>query len=239
MKRQNLSLAGAPALLVYQDDPRSAGERGTVLFYHGLWANKETNLKELESLAGTGLLAVGIDNVNHGERPHPDPSFRENLSKSGEFEPVFMDMVRNTVEEIPGIIAHLANQGFSRPDKIGVSGISMGGYITYGAILNEPRIKAAAPILGSPRWRGLTGDGSPHHHPDKFFPTAILSQNAGNDQHVLPVHARKLHEALSDYYAEAPDRHLYLEYPHSGHFMREKDWNEVWRNVLEWFNRFL
>jgi hypothetical protein len=59
-------LAGVPVLLV-----RPVAARGplpTVLWFHGLAADKEVHLPELHRFAATGLLAVGVDAVGHGER---------------------------------------------------------------------------------------------------------------------------------------------------------------------------
>lgn len=65
-------LAGAPALLVHRSDAQAASRRGTVLLYHGLGVDKHCHLHELKSLARAGFLAVGVDNVGHGERRYPD-----------------------------------------------------------------------------------------------------------------------------------------------------------------------
>jgi DHA2 family multidrug resistance protein len=56
----------------------------------------------------------------------------------------------------------------------------MGGYITYAAVVADPRIRVATPILGSPQWK-LPWAESPHGHVHRFFPTALLSQTAGVD----------------------------------------------------------
>jgi hypothetical protein len=30
-----------------------------------------------------------------------------------------------------------------------------------------------------------------------------------------------------------------VEYPDSGHFMREQDWNDLWARTVQWFERHL
>jgi len=235
IKELNIKLAGAPALLTFRDTPEKAGQKGTILFYHGLKANKEGNRKEYKSLAEKGFIVAGIDNIGHGERLYPD--FDERAKTREAFETFFTDMVRETSEEIPGIIEDIWRKYKIDREKIGICGISMGGYIVYAAILIEPRLKVATAILGSPNWK-TESIKSPHNNPEKFYPVALLSQNAGKDESVPPGFAKELHKKLKDYYKETPEKLKYIEYPESGHFMREEDWNDLWENVLNWCCRF-
>ena len=77
------------------------------------------------------------------------------------------------------------------------------------------------------------------HHPARFPPRAVLLANAGRDENVPPAPARAFAAALQPYYAERPDRLRYVEYPESGHFMREGDWNELWYTAVGWFRAHL
>lgn len=234
--RVNTSLARAPALLSFRDDPSDAINRGTILFYHGFSASKEDQHKEFDSLARCGYMVVGIDNVGHGERRYPDFDIRFNPANQSQWEPLLLESVYATVDEVPTVIDALLERELARPDRIGVAGISMGGHITYGAILQDRRIRVATPILGSPGWRS---ERSPHRHLDAFYPVALLSQNAAKDQNVPAGFARRLHRELEPYYMEAPERLAFVEFPESGHFMVEHEWNRLWQNVLDWFERFL
>jgi uncharacterized protein len=236
VKQENLWIDSAPAVILYTGSPEKAGNNGTVLFYHGLRSCKEGNLKELRNLAEKGFLAVGIDNVGHGERIYPD--FDGLMSSDNFFQKTFLDMVRKTAGEVPRVIDNLTRKGWSKPDKIGVCGISMGGYIAYSAVTVDSRIKVSAPILGSPKWTSEIDD-SPHRHPERFFPTALLAQNAGMDLSVPPEFARSFNSVLKPYYRDMPERLKYIEFPDSGHFMLEHDWNYLWNNTVEWFIRYL
>jgi uncharacterized protein len=236
IKQENLWINSVPMAIFYKHTPEKAGTYGTILFYHGLKSSKEGNTKELRELAEKGFLAAGIDNAGHGERCYTD---LDSLMASGNFfQNVFLDMVRKTAGEVPVLIDELAGRGWSKPDRIGVCGISMGGYIAYSAVTIDPRIKAAVPILGSPKWTSENED-SPHKHPHRFFPTALLAQNAGMDLSVPPMFARAFNGVLKPYYKDMPERLKYIEFPDSGHFMLEHDWNYLWTNTLEWFEKFL
>jgi uncharacterized protein len=230
-------LANVPAVLYFKKSAVHAGKKGTILFYHGLLSNKDANAKELLSLASHGFLAVGLDNIGHGERRFPDYDDYF-TSRNDDFPSRFIKAVQDTVNEIPAIIDEIIARGFAEEDKIGITGISMGGFITYGAVLADRRIKAAAPILGNPRWNDA-GEKSPHRCADRFYPTALLAQNAGDDEHVPPRFAREFHEQLLPYYAEMPARVKYVEFPREHHFMSEGSWNELWHNTLQWFEEFL
>jgi len=232
-----MRICNAPALLHYFESPEKAGGRGTVLLFHGLGSTKERNAKELTGLACAGFLAVGIDNVGHGERRFADYD-QKFSSREGGFEQNFLEAIRETIGEIPDIFDALIEMGYSDPERLGVTGISMGGYIAYGAVTHERRLKAAAPVLGSPRWR-VEHSESPHNNPDRFFPTALLTQNAGDDEHVSPRPAKKFCEVLKPYYSEAPERLQHIEFPGVRHIMPEKEWSELWHNVIMWFHRFL
>jgi uncharacterized protein len=230
-------LADVPAVLYFRESLEKAGEKGTILFYHGLLSTKDANGKELSSIASHGFLAVGLDNIGHGERRFPD--FDEYFtSKNADFGTRFIKAVQDTVNEIPAIIDELIARGYSKAERMGITGISMGGFITYGAVLADKRIKVAAPILGNPRWP-LPDHQNPCKKADCFFPTALLAQNAGDDEHVPPRFAREFHELLLPLYAQAPERLMYIEFPGERHFMSEGAWNELWDNTIDWFERFL
>jgi pimeloyl-ACP methyl ester carboxylesterase len=239
MYREQRRLAGAPALLIGQGPPY----RGTVLMYHGLGSNKEAMEKELYSLADRKFLAVGIDAVGHGERRYPDYDER---MKSADSHSEFLSMVRQSADEVSDILEALrsSSEGLG---KFGLIGISMGGCIAFAAAVNRPGLGAVAPILATPDW-SMGGrrpvskkwlQDSPHLTPEWFNPLPLLIQNAGKDEHVSPEPAREFAEEARRYYHQTPHHLVYKEYPESGHFMRPKDWHEMWDQTMDWFERFL
>ncbi|MEW6280067.1 MAG: dienelactone hydrolase family protein [Candidatus Eremiobacterota bacterium] len=199
---------------------------GTVLVYHGLRANKETQRKELEQLAARGFLAVALDGVAHGQRAvadlaahmEPDPHAR------------FLGLVAAMLAELPAVIDAL--QGLEAIGAVGVAGISMGGYVAFGAPGADPRVRASVPILGSPDW----GEVPPElvgriPRQESFAGVGLLAWNAGRDVNVPPHAARSFVRSLpSDYDAE------YVEYPESDHFMRPEDWEDGWARTLDFLS---
>ena len=227
----------APAKWVYLESLQQASQKGSIFFYHGLGSDKDQQDKELYSLAQRGFLAIGIDNIGHGARRTADFDWQFS-GQNPDFEIELFKAISLTAQEIPSLIDAYLQAGIIHPEKIGLMGVSMGGYIAYQAALKDKRIKAVTPILGSPHWHADYSN-SPRRHPEHFFPTAILSQNAGLDLSVPPEAARKFHQVLQQYYATAPERQQYIEYPDSEHFMREADWHICWEQALAWLERFI
>ncbi len=226
-------LGPTPALIMYQDSLTKAAEQGTILFFHGLAASKEAQVKELTNLAEHGFLVIGLDNVGHGARRYAD--FESRFSRANpNLEADFLRAVLETAQEVPLIIDALAAEKLTRPNKMGIAGISMGGFITYTAISLEPRLNVAASILGSPEWQHDLPE-SPHHYRHKFNHIRLISQNASLDVDVPAKYARRFHRKLESTYDDYNQRLAYFEYPHSEHTMTESDWAACWGRTVKWF----
>ena len=48
----------------------------------------------------------------------------------------------------------------------------------------------------------------------------------------LLLDVRRLADLLRPHYAACPERLVHLEYAHSGHFMREEDWADMWPRAV-------
>ena len=237
MTQTPTTLADAPALLLAQSSVETAAERGTILFYHGLTAQKESNLSEYRVLTDAGFLVVALDNAGHGARRLSD--FAARFHPANPNAPTeFLNLVRETALETPRVVNALLEKGLGRADRLGVAGWSMGGYITYRALLEEKRFKAAVTIVGSPQWRPPLPD-SPHLHPEAFYPTALLSQVGAVDSVVPPAGARAFHKALEPHYAEQPERLVFVEYPAMGHHPSAAEAAEIQRRTVAWFETYL
>ena len=235
-------VAGVPALLRYLEAPEAAARRGTVLFYHGFGGTKEKPEPYLSALAEAGFLAVSLDAVGHGERRYPDFDVIFNDERwDASFEAAETDFLRvidETAAEVPGIIDDLVARGWAFPDRVGVAGRSLGGCVSYAAVLADSRVRAIVSVVGLPEWT-LPRAHSPHHHPDRFFPAAVLSQAAEFDEHCPPGQIRAFHDALEPFYAAEPDRIAYVEYPGVRHALTPELIAESERGLVDWFRRWL
>lgn len=237
IQTENIVIAHIPVLLVFQGRRADAAAQGTILFYHGFSVAKEINRQEYDDLARAGFLVVAVDNVGHGARRYPD--FDQHFYHgAGPFEAVFTAAVQATAAEVPIILDELLAHYGSTAERLAIIGISMGGFIVYQALIIEPRLPVAIAILGSPR--SLSAHpASPHLFPERFYPRALLSLNAGRDRSVSPCHARELHQALIPSYQAEPDRQKFVEFPESEHCLRPQDWQELWANTLAWLQHWL
>jgi hypothetical protein len=209
--------------------------RAAVLLHHGLHSNKEAQEKEMWSLAHAGYLAVGVDAIAHGQR---------HAQRDWNRPEVRYETLRETALETPLLVQHVRDS-YPRVERIGGLGVSLGGFTLFSALVEHPGLLEAASLtISSPRWHELAEESplwqhSPHHWPDRFFPTAVLIQNATMDEYVRTPDARDFAQELEPYYAQAPERLHFREYPNSSHFMREQDWNKAWDQTLGWFARWL
>jgi uncharacterized protein len=235
-------VAGVPALLRYRDSPQAAAGRGTVMFYHGFGGTKERPGAYLTALADAGFLAVSLDAVGHGERRYPDfEVIFDHERWDTRFEEVetrFLKLLDDTAAEVPAIIDDLLARGWARADRVGVAGRSLGGNIAFASVLADSRVRAAVSVVGSPEWT-LPRPHSPHHHPDRFFPAAVLSQAAEFDEHCPPGPIRAFYAALGPWYAAEPDRIRYVEYPGAGHGLTPGLDTDSRQALVAWFDRWL
>jgi dienelactone hydrolase len=229
---QPRTLAGVPLLLALPDD--ADPPLPAVLWFHGFGVDAETHRKELAQLADTGFLAVGVDAAGHGARRVPDLDERQAAPHEQALR-TMIELAARTADEVPAVVRALAEEGLADAGRIGVAGVSMGGYVVYQAVRTEPSIRAAVSILGSPEWP--QGD-SPHRDLDAFRRTALLSVTAECDENVPPAAARALHRRLAET-APDSDRHRYVEIPGAVHLMGEDDWNRAMDETVRWLARHL
>lgn len=238
-----LSVSGAevPALVFRPEGPQRAP---AVLFYHGLRASKEGQRKEGRSLAQAGFAAVVVDAPHHGAR-RSDRLEQLRGAEGDAADLIFFKMVREAVDEVPGLVSLLLAEGHP---SVAIAGISMGGYIALAGAVDEPRLVAVVSILGSPDWTPDSGvvapelaeivAADPMHRRERLVPRPLLLLNAGRDTHVRPEGARALAAALRPRYAGTPGRLEHREWPESDHFMRAPDWDELWATTLAFLGRF-
>ena len=225
-----------PVRLIYKNRQFTASDNGCIILYHGLGGSKDKQTKELEELACAGFLAVGVDNVGHGERVFKD--FDERFSEDNpERVSNILKAVWDTASEIKNLIYGLVSSKVLINDKLGIAGISMGGFIAYAVPILDSRIKTAVSILGSPIWGNYIE--SPHNNIDKYTEISLLSLNAGKDEIVPAKEAKEFHLDLKKHYSDYDSRFKYIEYPDSGHNMEENDWNLCWHECMNWFKKRL
>lgn len=230
---ERLRLGEVPALVASTGDPASAARRGTILLYHPLGKDKDVHAGDLARLARAGFLAIGVDAIAHGERRLPHGVARFLANPFG----ALREVVSSTAAEVPGLLDRLEARGWAHAGRVGIAGVSLGGFVAYRAAVADRRIVAAACLLASPDWGA--DPRSPLANLDGYYPLALLSVTAGADPVVPPGSARQLHAALANRYAGAPERLRLVELAGERHHLSDAAWNRAQAEAAAWFERFL
>lgn len=112
----------------------------TVVVYHGFTRSKEHDSNLAYMLAHAGFRVVMPEAEGHGERFDGDAAGR--LLK-------FWDILKSCIDELPTIRQELLDRQLVLNDRIGVAGLSMGGFVTLGALSKYPWLKAGVSWMGS------------------------------------------------------------------------------------------
>jgi pimeloyl-ACP methyl ester carboxylesterase len=191
---------------------------------HGLGSDALGNHRELELLRGHGYSAVGIDAPGHGRRHDPERDHRWATDRDNEL----CRLVLAAGAELPAIVDALPAAGLDGP--VAVVGISLGAISAWVGLVHEPRVRAAAMLLGTPE---LPHPDSPHLRAHAFLGRSILAIHAEHDE-VVPV------GPTADLIAQLDPRLAALRIvPGSPHTVPEADWWVMWGRVLEWLDTSL
>ena len=241
---------GLEALLLLPPD-RPSGPRPTVVDIHGgpTWSAKYAfNPGSALPLAAAGYV-VFLPNYR-GNAGWGQPYSRLNIGDPGGAE----------FDDILAGIDWCVGEGFTDPERLGVTGGSYGGYLTAWAVATTDRFKAAVMvsgianqwschyscnhdfgefIVGGPlreeRFRRLAIERSPLFRLDRpTTPTLIIH---GIEDRCTPLgQGQEFYAALRERGVEAE----LVAYPREGHGNRERAHRiDAWRRTVSWFDRFL
>lgn len=251
LKLSKEMIDGIPVLVCFKKDNR---RKPLVILSHGFNESKDRWTPHLSSLAEDGYFAAALDNRSHGERKEPDFAsqvFSGNKLKIHEVR----RLIKETAEDVSRLIDHFADSPEVDPDRIGMTGVSMGGFTTFRALVIEKRIKAAAPVISSPYWddipqgvpaaddqvsrqalERISREYSPALFPEQFYPRPILMQIGDQDGHYVPERVEQFYQQLKrDYYQEDPQRLKLVIHEGVGHEFTPA----MWAKVIKWFKKYL
>ena len=216
-----------PVILCY---PQKAFKAPLVLLNHGTTGSAEGLLDMGVALARRGCFCVLIDAVWHGRRA--DSRLHTMLTTSL-YKRYYLDMLLLMAADMTNIIDYYKENPAVDTARVGMTGISQGGYVAYMTMTKDARIKAAAPLVGSPDLEDQYGNSqeweildeetqkyvlehSPLLHYEKMAGTALLIQNSAEDR-VVPIGGvRRLDRKLRSLY-EDKENYQYIEYFGIGH----------------------
>ncbi len=216
---------GIPLLLVYAGE----GAKPAVIALHGFIGKKEDMLYPAMEWARQGYLVAAPDAHLHGERSVEDflPRFAANFPRE------FLHVVVQTALDLPALIDYLRCRDDVLPDRIGVLGASMGGFIALIGATLDKRPAAVASVAGgadyeawlqttrvfdSTGWRrdlptqlddetrDLMAQYDPLMRLEQFWDTPLLMMHGELDDIVSSASHVRLYHALRPYYQQAPER---------------------------------
>src|SRR5699024_3890157 len=114
----------------------------SVIYYHGYNGVKEGSWTVVYKIVEQGYRVLLPDCMYNGSR-------MKGMSNT-EFDLAFWDVVMQSIEELADLSDALVEKGYSTKDRIGIGGTSMGGIISYGALVRYDWIKTAAVLMGTP-----------------------------------------------------------------------------------------
>jgi fermentation-respiration switch protein FrsA (DUF1100 family) len=153
-----------PFLTVSQED---AVRLPVVIFIHGYGGTKESGLSLGYRLAQRGFFFVSFDAFLHGERYDAKLDNAWEPERGGIYPRetgldiyfCFLEVIAQCLSDVRSLLRHF--QGDTRADlgRLGVTGVSMGGYASYLIFSRMPEVQAAVPVVGIPnftrRWQDL------------------------------------------------------------------------------------
>lgn len=234
------SAGDVPCLIVAREG--LAVDAPLVLMLHGLNSRKEKMLPALYEFARLGCRAVAPDAFLHGDRP--DAGDRESRLQT-EYLAATTEMIEETTRDISRLLDYF------QPVRAAIHGISLGGYITFGALVAEPRLNVASVAMGSPDWLGPLkrwGLGAGHpafdraavlnpldHAPQAIPPRPLLMLHGDMDDVVPADGVIALEKSLRTLYAAQPERLKLRLFPGLGHQYTD----EMLSDTVAWFRRYL
>jgi uncharacterized protein len=223
-----------------------------IILSHGFSGSKENFDQDgqLNELANNGYCAVAIDNKFHGDRH--GPTFDTTILKpSGKIDLLILrKAIKETADDISILINELLKADYIDENRIAMIGVSMGGFITYRAMITDKRIKVGIPIISSPYWDDIPGEipavvnqeenlekfisysaeFQPAGHVTEFYPTAILMQIGENDPHYNVKKVKRFYESLRALYVNNPERLRLIVYENTKHEFNK----QMWEQTLNW-----
>jgi dipeptidyl aminopeptidase/acylaminoacyl peptidase len=248
-----------PVLLFHRQD--LPGPKPGLVYYHGVVQNKEQYVDThplARRLADEGYAVAIPDAPGHGARPE-GAGLIERLRASLARE--FCRDIELAGDESGELLDWLSAQPTVDQSRLGVLGISMGGYTTaVVAARQSARLRAAVCIAGGAdlttcmqetdsiapgRWgppdrsldedtRERIGRIDPLGYAERYAPLPLLLLHGERDTWNPVVTAQRFHEALEPHYREAPENLKLVVVPEAPHWPPGKAFVE---EAVAWLER--
>ncbi len=244
-------VAGMELHLFGVDDNASAP---LVFVTHGRGGNVTDIFEPCRDLAAAGLIAIGIEQRNHGRRLVDARCNSDNPAD------LLYSLILGTARDMSLLIDCLPARLGIAADRVGVTGVSLGGHVTQLVMALDPRVTVGASLIGSGDFRslmelravkyGIAAEQfaafyspaldalvqryDPINHADRFADRPLLLLNGASDDLVQAECNQRFEAALRPYYTH-PDRLRLSVYPDVAHATPR----EMWAEAREWLTQWL
>jgi dipeptidyl aminopeptidase/acylaminoacyl peptidase len=189
------------------------------------------------------------------------PNYRGSLTDGASFARANQgDLGGKDFEDIMDGVDAMVQQGIADPERLGIGGVSYGGFLTAWAVTQTSRFKAAVMGLGISNWISMAGQtpghegmvrfywlSSPYERSDLFWRRSPLAQvskvktpvliYAGERDPLVPVsQSREFFRGLQHF--AVPSQ--FILYPREGHSIQEPNHlRDNLNRLLDWYDRYL
>ncbi|CAI5496918.1 unnamed protein product [Closterium sp. Naga37s-1] len=132
-----------------QQQAEGHGRRAAVILLHSTGKSKEALLGRQKELACLNLIAITCDLRYHGARASSPAAYSDALVRAwrtGQEMPFVFDPVWDVLRLLDYLTA--VHSDTIDPSRIAITGVSLGGMVAWLAATADPRIAAAAPMIG-------------------------------------------------------------------------------------------
>lgn len=192
--------------------------QSSVILLHGYAARGEVHRHDAAAFGADGTEVLLPDAPGHGGRDDGRLDAIARLDDESR-RAAILAIAAAWVHELPTLAAQCRRRG---AERVGLVGISMGGFAALAALAQPCAFDAVAAVLAAPDLvdRDRVAVGRP----------PLLLGLAGRDLAVPPEAGRRFaHEQGAELH----------EYPQSEHLMRGEDWVDLWGRVRAFLRRHL
>jgi uncharacterized protein len=238
---ENIFINDIPVL--FHSVKETSEAKPLIILSHWFTGCKEDWVKKIHQLAEFNYFIVALDNRCHGERK--EESFKEKImTPDGKLKLCELRKIMNdTSKDVITLIDYFTTNYNIDNNRIGMIGISMGGYVTYATLVSDNRIKTAIPFISSPAWedipidtpideedmedfKKLTDNFNPIRDYQKIYPCYLFISVGNKDKHFDYDKLVNFHSNLKIHYGNESDR-IFLKVYDVGHEVTSEMWNEA------------
>lgn len=208
---------------------RGSGARPAIISLHGAGGNKSDIEEEtVESVTRKGVTLITIDAYLRGERAPAGFDVRDPQTFT---KMLFVEIIQRTAQDLIIVLAYIKEHAQVDPDRTGLRGGAMGGYIAPAAVGMSLPVQSVLSVVGGADYANsfvqlpsehtldtseeqafqeISRQTDPLNHVARFPPRPVLQVHGDLDP-VSPIAGdRALYHALVTHYQDQPQRCLFL-----------------------------